>query len=510
MAARRELEIHDYVAILRRRWALLLLLTVVGSGVGYMAFRVLPKRYVSVTSVLVQQPTVPSDYVKPVVGDDTNQRLAAMKQQILSRTRLEPLIHDLGLFRNEIDHVSMDELVGRLQAAIEVTPVQAMAETRAQHLPGFNITVTFDEPRLAQQICSSVTLMFIAKNQQLRQQQADQTTQFLGNQLNDAKGKLDEMDGRLAAFKRRYIGSLPDEEQANLNILMNLTTQLEVSTQALNRAQQDKGFSQSMLAQQLTAWQVSQNGTNPQTLDQQLSDLQSQLSLAQAKYTDNHPDVIKLKNDIEALKKKIADTDKQKKQDAADEPSKTAIEPAAIQQYRAQIHQYDQTIRDRTGEEAKIQEQIRVYQARVQSSPEVEQQYKELTRDHQTALDFYNNLLKMRDQSAMANDLERRQEGETFTILDPANLADRPTFPKLTVCLGGGLGAGLALGLGICMLLELQNTSLRSDKDVEFALRLPVLAMIPRVECSRPRSRQEKSELLLNDSTSGRGVRVRV
>jgi len=510
MAVQRQLEFHDYVRILRRRWALILLLTVVGTGVGYTMFRVLPKQYVSMTSVLVQQPTVPTDYVKPVVTDDTNQRLAAMKQQILSRTRLEPLIHDLGLYRKDIDRVPMEDLVARLQSAVKVDPVQAMAETQAHHLPGFNITVTFDDARQAQQICSNVTSMFISRDSQLRQEQANQTTQFVQKQLDDAKAKLDEMDNRLAAFKRRYLGSLPDQEQANLNLLMNLTTQLEASTQALSRAQQDKSFAESMLAQQLTSWQASQKGNNPQTLQQQLADLQSQLSLAQAKYTDNHPDVIKLKNDIEAVNKKIADGSSLKGQDDPGSGNQTAIEPPSIQQYRAQIHQLEQTIKDRQNEQSEIQKQIGIYQARVQSSPDVEEQYKELTRDHQTALDFYNKLLGMRDQSSMANDLQRRQEGEQFAILDPANLPDRPSFPKLTYCLGGGFGGGLALGLGLCMLLEMQDSSLRSDKDVEFTLRLPVLAMIPRVECSRPKARQGKNELLLTDSSTSRGVRVRV
>jgi len=232
--------------------------------------------------------------------------------------------------------------------------------------------------------------------------------------------------------------------------------------------------------------------------------------LAQAKYTDNHPDVIKLKNDIEAVKKKIADGSSLKGQDDPGAGSQAAIEPPSIQQYRAQIHQLEQTIKDRQNEQSEIQKQIGIYQARVQSSPDVEEQYKELTRDHQTALDFYNKLLGMRDQSSMANDLQRRQEGEQFAILDPANLPDRPSFPKLTYCLGGGFGGGLALGLGLCMLLEMQDSSLRSDKDVEFTLRLPVLAMIPRVECSRPKARQGKNELLLTDSSTSRGVRVRV
>ena len=123
--------------------------------------------------------------------------------------------------------------------------------------------------------------------------------------------------------------------------------------------------------------------------------------------------------------------------------------------------------------------QIKLYQARVQASPAVEQEYKLVTRDHQTALDFDNDLLKKRDQSAMAMNLEESQQGEQFQVLDPANLPDKPSFPKVPIFLAGGFAGGLALGLGLTLLLEMQDTSMRSERDVESALHLPVLAMVP-------------------------------
>jgi uncharacterized protein involved in exopolysaccharide biosynthesis len=139
-------------------------------------------------------------------------------------------------------------------------------------------------------------------------------------------------------------------------------------------------------------------------------------------------------------------------------------------------------IAQKSKEQEKIQQAIKLYQDRVQSSPVVEQQYKELTRDYQTALDFYNDLLKKRDQSAMAADLERHQEGENFSILDPANFPDKPSFPNRPMFALGGLAAGLALGVGIAFFLESQDTSFRTERDVEVALRLPVLAMVPAIE----------------------------
>ncbi len=478
----RELTPADYLAMLRRRWVLIVTLTLVGGPLAYGVSRFLPNRYKSTTLVLVQQPSISSDIVKPVDTSDIGQRLASMQQQILSRTRLEPIIRQFGLYSKDVDHVSMEDLVGRLQKAIDVTPILPMTETRARELPGFYVAVTLDDPRSAQGVCTAVTSMFIEENLRLRQRHSEDTTQFLVQQLADAKAKLDEQDARLAGFKTRYIGSLPDEEKTNLNLLMGLTSQLDAATQALARAQQDKTFAESMLTQQIGAWQAAQSGRNPETIDQQLVLLQTQLASLQARYTDDYPDVIKTKSDIAALKKKIAENDDQKKQAPPEKSSKGTVEPVQITQLRAQIHNYDQVIAEKAREQEQIKQQIKVYQDRVQSSPIVEQQFKELTRDHQTALDFYNDLLKKRDQSAMATDLEHHQEGEQFRVLDPANLPDKPSFPNRLQFALGGIAGGLGLGLGIAFILEMKDTSLRSERDVELILGLPVLAMIPAIE----------------------------
>jgi len=494
----RELTFADYTAILRRRWVLITALTLVGGPLAYGVSRLLPNRYTSQTLVLIEQPTVPSDFVKPVISTEINERLASMQEEILSRTRLEPIIRQFGLYPGDMNRVPVEELVSRLQKSIQVTPVQPMAETQSQALPGFHIIVTLDNPRTAQEVCAAVTSMFIEENLRLRQQRSEDTTQFLAQQLVDAKAKLDAQDAKLAEFKSAHLGSQPDEEQGNLNLLMGLTSQLDAATQALARAQQDKSFAESMLAQQVAAWQAAQTGSNPETMDAQLAVLQTQLANLQARYTDDYPDVVKTKSEIGALQKKIADSDNSPKAGGAGKP-KTA-EPAQIAQLRAQVHTTDQVIAEKTKEQEKIQQAIKVYQDRVQSSPAVEQQYKELTRDYQTALEFYNDLLKKRDQSAMAADLERHQEGENFSILDPANLPDKPSFPNRPMFALGGLAAGFGLGLAIAFFLESRDSSFRTERDVELALRLPVLAMVPAIEPLMPKKSKQGTVARSGDS----------
>ena len=479
---RQDINARDVIAIVRRRWPLIVVLTLFGGVAGFIAAHILPKTFTSQTLVLVQQPAVSSALVPSLNSDNTNQRLAAMQQQILSRSRLEPVIQELGLYHKDIDRVPMEDLVERLRRTITITPIQAMAETRAQNLPGFTISVVFDEPHSAQQICAKITSMFLAENIQLRKGEVTNTTEFLGKQLAEAKAKLDEQDARLAAFQRRYLGSLPDQNQTNLNLLAGLTSQLEASTQALSRAQQDKSFAESVLGQQLSAWQASQSGISPETLDTQLTALQAQLVVLQSKYTNDHPDVIKAKGDIATLKQKIADAEQQQKNAPPDKALRAAVEPAQIQQLRGQIHQYTLVIKERTQQQEDIQKQINLYQSRVQSSPAVEQEYKLLTRDHQTALDFYNDLLKKHDQSSMSQGLEESEQAEHFRVLDPANYSDKPSFPKVPTFAGGGFAGGLALGIALTLFLESQDTSMRSERDVEIALRLPVLVAIPTIK----------------------------
>ncbi|HEY0702026.1 MAG TPA: XrtA system polysaccharide chain length determinant [Candidatus Acidoferrales bacterium] len=479
--AQRELTPADYLAMLKRHWIMILILTIVGGPLAYGVSRLLPVKYKSQTLVLIEQQSVPEKYVTSIDTSDISQRLSSMQQQILSRSRLEPIIRQYGLYSNDAQKTSMDVLVGRLQTAIEVTPVAPMAETRSRELPGFNVAVTWDNARTAQEVCTAVTSMFIEENLKSRQQHSEETTQFLSTQLVDAQAALNDQDAKLSAFKSRYMGALPDEEQTNLNLLTGLTSQLDAATQALYRAQQDKSFAETMLNQQVSAWQSSQTGHNPATLEQQLIALQNQLATLQSRYTEDYPDVVKTKADIAALQKKMAEDNQAGAMATTKEP-KSSVEPASIQQLRAQVHSYDQAIAAKTKEQEQIKQQIGLYQSRIQSSPAVEQQYKEVTRGYETALASYNDLLKKRQEAAMASQMERDQQGEQFRVLDPANLPSKPSFPNRPLFALGGFGGGLGLGLGLALLLEMKDSSFKTERDVEVALQLPVLAMIPAVE----------------------------
>lgn len=479
-----EFGIDDVKRVSRRYWWILPLSVLSCGAVGIGIADLLPKKYTSQTVVLVAKPTVPTEYVRPVVTEDLSRRLASMKEQILSRTRLEPVIEKFDLYRKDREKTHMEELVDRLRTAIEISPLAPMAGTEDRSLPGFSVSVTFDNPQLAQQICARITSMFMAQNAGALEQQASRTTSFLSEQLDEAKAKLDEQDAKLARFKREYMGSLPEEEQGNLGVLMSLNSQLDATTQALSRAQQDKAFNESLLNQQEANWRATQTGQNPDNMVDQLRTLQEQLAALEALYTPKHPDVVKKRSQIEELQKRIAEAPEMGNRPAA--APRTTTEPSQIQQLRASAHQQELNIADLTKRQAQIQDQIRVQQGRVQASPMVEQQLKELTRNYQSALDFYNDLLRKRDNSALAASLAHQQEGEQFRVLDPPSLPANPSFPSTPKFAGAGLAAGFALGLGILYLLMLMDQTFHTERDVEVRLKLSVLTTIPLLEVSQP------------------------
>jgi len=487
----RELTPEDYIAMLRRRWLLIVILAVVGTPIAYGVSLWLPSVYKSTSLVMVEQPTVPENFVRPVANVNTNQRLVSMQQQILNQTRLEALIHQFGMFPQDIEnHVPIEALAARLRAAIQVAPIRPPDDSESGNPPGFYVNVTMDNPRTAQDVCTTITSMFIQESSRRRQEQTEQTTQFLDQQIAEAKAKLDGQDAKLAAFQSRHLGSLPEEEPANLNVLTGLSSELDATTQAITHAQQDKSLAESMLMQQIAARRASRTGQNPETYGQELAALQTRLAGLQSRYTDDYPDVIKTKIEIEAIKKKMAESEQQNRE-APNQAEKQSMEPVELIQLRSQIRSDEQTIAQRTKEQERIQAQIKNFQSYVQSTPAVGQEYKQLTRDHQTALDLYTSLLRKRSDAVMAAALETRQEGEQFRLINPASLPSTPSFPNRPLFAMGGFGGGLALGLGLGFLLEMRDTSLRTERDVELSLQLPVLAMVPTI---KPSSRSKSTQ----------------
>ena len=493
MIENRELTVDDYLAMLRRRLKVILIPALLAPLAGFLISFAFPAKYTSRSLILVEEQKVPEGYVKPVVTEDISQRIASMEQQVLSRNRLTSMIDRLGLAKKG---KIVDQVVDEIQQNLLIQPVlpditaaQRKRPGQQSNMPGFYVNFTADNARDAQQICSELTSMLLAENLKARSQVAQGTTEFLSRQLDEAKKNLNDQDSKMAAFKRQYMGQLPGDADNNLKILMGLNSQLDANTQTINRAQQDRSYTESLLAQQLAAWRSTQNSTNPQTLEQQLGILQSQLVTLQARYTDDHPDVAKAKKDVAELKRKLTEMNSAAQNTNTNTDKEGVAEPPEIRQLRTQIHQYDSAITDATREQKRLQSQIGLFQGRVALSPNVEEQYKALNRDYDTAQKIYADLLAKKSQSEMQTDMELRQQGEQMRLLNPADLPQTPSFPNRLLFAGGGFGAGLILGLGLALWLELRDKSIRTEEDLIAVLGLPMLVSVPWIGARSAESR---------------------
>src|SRR5579864_123071 len=479
MIENRELTLDDYLAMLRRRAKVILIPALLAPLAGWLVSYVFTPKYTSQALVLVEGQKVPENMVQPVVSEDLTARIATLQQQVLSQSRLQPLVDKLQLGKNSGNN---DELIDeiRLNMAVEpvVTDLSQIGTTgkkrpgQGSSVPGFYVEYSASNPRVAQQVCNELTSLMLQENFKFLQAAAQGTSDVLSKGIEDGKRNLDELDAKLAAFKKQYVGQLPGDEENNLKILMGLNSQLDANTQTLNRAQQDKSYTESLLAQQLASWHASQSSSNPQTLEKQLSDLQSQLLQLRARYTDDHPDVVKTRADIAEVKKKLAEVNSAPIAEAGNDKA-SASEPPEIRQLRLQVHQYTDLLSAATRDQKRLQQEIGVYQGKVALSPAIEEQYKQMARDYDNAQKNYQELLANKSKSDLALKMEQQQQGEQMHLLNPASMPDSPSFPNRLLFAGGGLGAGLALWM------EFRDKSIRTEADAEAALELPLLVAIP-------------------------------
>jgi polysaccharide chain length determinant protein (PEP-CTERM system associated) len=501
MIENRELTMDDYLAMVRRRLKVILIPALLAPLAGFLVSYAFPPKYSSQSLVLVEGQKVPDNYVQPVITSDFTQRLATMQHQVLAGNRLRPMIERLGIAKPGEEGAIIQEIRANMSVEPVITDISGTGsstsgstkKTKSKKpagagtpLPGFYVNYISSSPRRAQQICNELTGLLVEENLRTRSAVAQGTTDFLGRQLDEAKRALDEQDSKLAAFKRQYMGQLPGDAENNGRILMSMNSQLDATTQTLNRAQQDKAYTASLLGQQLAAWKSSQSSTNPQTLEQQLNALQTQLMQLQARYTEDHPDVIKTKADIKEVKKKLAEINAATSDPADTTQKANASEPPEIRQLRLQIHQYENVIAQATGDQKRLQSQIQVYQNRTAMSPGIEEQYKLLTRDYDNAQNLYRDLLTKKSSSELAANMESQQQGEQMHVLNPAGLPESPSFPNRLLFAGGGLGAGLALGIAIAIWLEIRDRSIRTEKDAAAAMDLPLLVSVPWVSEDEP------------------------
>jgi succinoglycan biosynthesis transport protein ExoP len=477
------LDLEQYWALVsRRRWHILIPLFV-GWLVVCGASWVLPSVYKSGTLILVERPTMPKDYVVPNVGDDIQNRLQSITQQILSRTRLLHVIEELKLYASERKRLTSDEVVERMRRDISIELVR---DERSHELTAFNVYYSSHDPHVAQQVTSELTALFISENLEVRQQQSMGTTRFLESQLEEARKTLAEQEEKVREFKDRHPGELPAQLGTNLQILSGLQSQLQKEEDALNTAKQQNAYLQSLLGTY-----EAQRGfvEDPESTGlPSLGKLKAQLADLRSLYTDQHPDVRKLKQQIakteereHAAAENVSTGDTKIGTNAGTLPGQNAHleRSSSLVQLEGQLRANQVEIKNRNQAIASVQEKINQYQSRLGQEPVVEQQFAELSLGYDQSKANYDDLLRKKNQSAMATSLEQRQQGEHFRIIDPPSLPVKPDFPNHLKLCAIGLVVGMALAGVVAGGTELLDDRLHDRKALKGLLPVAVFAEVP-------------------------------
>jgi polysaccharide chain length determinant protein (PEP-CTERM system associated) len=470
---------------LRRRWWLILIPLIV-IAISLPIIFTWPKTWRSETTIQVVPQQVPPTYITSTVTTDATARLEMITQAILSRTHLQRIIDQFGLYRDQKKATQEDivELMKKdIHVDVLVDPQQPLDRRGSL---AFKISYEGSDPVLVQQVTRQLGNLFTEENLKIRQKQADATRDFIDGELEKGRQEMDKQEGRLRAFQSQHAGTLPEQQGVTLGVLNQLEIALASNADAIARAQDRKTYNESLLSFLSKNAPVDANG-NPvpvQTIVQtQLEARKSELLYAEQMYTPRHPDVVRLKGEVAALEKLST-------QPASSQPTApanganaayTAAAATTTGQLRSEILALEQEIKERTKKYAEIEGKIKDAEARLERLPMVQVEMSEITRDYQRTEKTYESLLDKKINSSMAAAMEQGAKGEAFQTLDPASLPDKPVRPNLLTwsllaCLGGIL-CGLIVGTAV----EFRDKTINCDKDVVFYLPAPLLASLPMI-----------------------------
>jgi len=499
-------EFRHYLDIIRRRKAVVILVTIGFFCCAAVIARRLPDVFRSQTVILVDAQQVPSTYVQSTVSTSLQDRLSTIQQQVMSPTRLKNMIEKNGLFPDLRGKVSEDVLIQKIQKSTSVDV--------GGHFSSFKIAYQGDNPKEVSEIANELADTFITENTEARQAQFSSTAEFLDNELQETKGQLEAKEKQLQAIKSTNVMDLPESKQFHLEALNNLRTQLAASEDRVRLAKQDKIMLESMMNTNAPTVEVDGGGGTIAThSSSQIEKLESHLAELRAQYGPNFPDVRKAQADLDRLKKKEASKKTQTLATVSDEP----IVPTGNRRnpiIEAQIQKLDQEITDQTNLQGPLQQQIDFHVSKLERVPIFEQQIAGLMRDYDSLRSHYQSLLDKKLSAQMASELETRQKGERFVILDRAPIPDRPSGPNRTLIGFGGLMLGLLGGVGLAIALEMMDLSVRSEHEATELLGIPVLAGIPQmytaVELRSRRIRFALALILTTSFSSGLGVLISI
>lgn len=536
----------DYLAILSRRKKQFIIPAVVIFVICVLLAIGLPSVYQSKATILIEQQEIPTDLVRSTVTSYAGERIQVISQKVMTIDNLSKIINSYDLYKDDRKTTSMSVLAEEMREEINLEMISADVVDPRSGRPttatiAFTLSFNSESPRVSQKVTNELVSLFLNTNLERRAKSALETTGFLAAESKKLEEKVSKLEADLAAFKEKNVNNLPELQQLNIQLMNRAETDLKGVEQQIRTLEERKIYLASELAQ------ISPDAVIPTARGgvlgprSRLKELQTQLISLSSRYSATHPDIIKTKKEIAALREEVGDTNEtdelrkqikelkvqkavlqdkyssehpdvkkinrslveaqaalktaKKKSAEEDEENIDADNPIYIQlqsQLEAAKSEYSSLQKLRT----ELKDKVSDYEERLLKSPQVEREYRDLTRDYENAMGKYKEVKAKQLEAELAESLERENKGERFSLIEPPLVPEKPSKPNRLAILFLGLIFSLAGGVGTVAVAEALSDSIRDVDGLIQVTGEPPLITIPYIEIAEERDKQEQYKKL--------------
>jgi len=472
-------------ALNRRKW-LVLTVFLCFSTLGFSGVSHLPEIYRASSMVIIENQWIPVQLVRSTVTSSVESRLQTITEEILSRSRLQEYIERFDLYRESRGQgVSTEALSSRMRGDIDFV-IHRDGGNRTNAV-AFTVGYRGPDPERVAEVTNFLASLYVGESVKLREEQAEGISDFLAAQLEEVRTTLDEHETTLTRFKERHLGELPHQQEANLASMDQLNSQFEANEKNQVEVSARR---QSAVKELATLQGITTDGTDPGGA--RLAEMKLQLAQLRAMYTEKHPDVVRLKDDVALLERTMSRGGGASSQDL--QASDLPIDPV-VAQLEAAITEADRRLGVLQTEAERLRERAEMYQERLDNAPRVEQQYQLLSRDYETTLALYRSLLDRENEAQLAESMERGQKGEQMKIVESAVVPGQPAAPDRPLLYLITIGLSLGLAAGAVMLAEMLDSSYHSVDELRLT-GISIVGSIPRIVTDADRRRSKWAFIL--------------
>ncbi len=527
----------EVIGFIRRRWLAMALVALVLAIVGLPIVFTLPPVYRSTATILIEEQEIPRELVRSTITSYADERIQVIGQRVMTRATLLPIVEKFDLYPKERRYASTEEILEKMRKDIRVEPVSANVTDRRSGSRGattiaFRLSFDSPEPVKAQRVANELVTLYLNENIRTRQQRVGETQTFLSDEAARVGREIQELEARLAKFKRENAGRLPELLTMNMQLRDRAEAEMDEIDRRVRSLEERKIYLESQMVVMREATPPGATAAD-RSLDpnERLRVARNQLTSLEGVYAASHPDVVRLRREVAALEKSTGaaptEADAQKLEEAraelkrlseryaADHPDiarqkriVASLEDAArkpvakpepasttnpgVISLQVQIQSANQEIKDLRARRTEVAARMTQYNAAIRETPGVEQLYRDLVRDHENASKKYQDLRAKQMEAEVAVELEKDRKGERFSLIEPPQFPDKPTEPNRKKLLAMAMIGSLGGGVGAGVLAESLNRSVTSPRSLASLLDAPVMGIVPRVQDEAARARRRR------------------